>query len=249
MNVANASFSQMPFHHRIVTRSPNHMWASSWATTSATFSVRRGCSWPDRASSRLSRKVMHPRFSIAPAAKSGRASRSTLSLGIRDAVVALEPAEGEGADLGGERGEVALAGHVDDAQRHAGRRRSARWPRAGRPRTPRGRCSSASCRRTRTTCLPSPRSTRSTSGPFDTAVSAGSMTRVIAKTALNVGLVPAGERPAAVGRLHLRGGDHLRVAIGIGEGAAIEAAQLVVEHAGEGDLDRRRPGRRARWAW
>ena len=25
MNVANASFSQIPFHHFIVTRSPNHM--------------------------------------------------------------------------------------------------------------------------------------------------------------------------------------------------------------------------------
>ena len=36
MNVANASLSQMPFHHFIVTRSPNHMWASSWAMTSAT---------------------------------------------------------------------------------------------------------------------------------------------------------------------------------------------------------------------
>ncbi len=37
MKVAKASFSQMPFHHRIVTRSPNHMWATSWATTSARF--------------------------------------------------------------------------------------------------------------------------------------------------------------------------------------------------------------------
>ena len=36
MNVANASFSQMPFHQLIVTRSPNHMWASSWLMTSAT---------------------------------------------------------------------------------------------------------------------------------------------------------------------------------------------------------------------
>ena len=36
MNVAKASFSQMPFHHFIVTRSPNHMWAISWAMTSAT---------------------------------------------------------------------------------------------------------------------------------------------------------------------------------------------------------------------
>ena len=29
MKVANASFNQRPFHHFIVTRSPNHMWASS----------------------------------------------------------------------------------------------------------------------------------------------------------------------------------------------------------------------------
>ena len=27
---ANDSFSQRSFHHFIVTRSPNHMWASSW---------------------------------------------------------------------------------------------------------------------------------------------------------------------------------------------------------------------------
>ena len=36
MKVAKASFSQMPSHHSIVTRSPNHMWAISWATTVAT---------------------------------------------------------------------------------------------------------------------------------------------------------------------------------------------------------------------
>ncbi len=35
MNVAKASFSQMPFHHFMVTRSPNHMCAISWHTTSA----------------------------------------------------------------------------------------------------------------------------------------------------------------------------------------------------------------------
>ena len=35
MKEANASFSQMPFHHSIVTRSPNHMWAISWAMTPA----------------------------------------------------------------------------------------------------------------------------------------------------------------------------------------------------------------------
>ena len=81
MNVAKASFSQMPFHQRIVTRSPNHMWASSWAMTSTTF-----CSsgWVAREGStrrRTSRKVTHPRFSIAPKAKSGTATRSSLSPG------------------------------------------------------------------------------------------------------------------------------------------------------------------------
>ena len=36
MNVAKASLSQMPSHHSMVTKSPNHMWAISWATTVAT---------------------------------------------------------------------------------------------------------------------------------------------------------------------------------------------------------------------
>ena len=81
MNVANASFNQMPFHQRIVTRSPNHMWAISCATTSATNC--RSC-WVEvcgSTSTRFSRYVMHPRFSIAPAAKSGRAIMSSLSVG------------------------------------------------------------------------------------------------------------------------------------------------------------------------
>ena len=81
MNVAKASFNQIPFHQRIVTRSPNHMWASSWATTSATFWCSLCVLVAGSSSSRLSRNVMQPRFSIAPAAKSGRASRSTFVLG------------------------------------------------------------------------------------------------------------------------------------------------------------------------
>ncbi len=81
MNVANASLSQMPFHQRIVTRSPNHMWASSWATTSTTTCCSLIVAFAGSTSSRFSRNVMQPRFSIAPAAKSGSASRSTLSLG------------------------------------------------------------------------------------------------------------------------------------------------------------------------
>ena len=81
MNVANASLSQMPFHHAIVTRSPNHMCASSWATTSAMRSRSEWVAAASSTSSAVSRNVMAPRFSMAPDAKSGIASRSTLSLG------------------------------------------------------------------------------------------------------------------------------------------------------------------------
>ncbi len=81
MNVANASFSQMPFHHAIVTRSPNHMWATSWATTSATRSSSVCEAAASSTSSAVSRKVTAPRFSMAPAAKSGIARRSSLSPG------------------------------------------------------------------------------------------------------------------------------------------------------------------------
>ena len=81
MNVAKASLSQIPFHHVMVTRSPNHMWAFSWATTSATRSSSACEAARSSTSSAVSRKVIAPRFSIAPAAKSGIASRSSLSLG------------------------------------------------------------------------------------------------------------------------------------------------------------------------
>ena len=81
MNVAKASLSQMPFHHFIVTRSPNHMWASSWAITSTMFPSSPWVTWSGSASSNVSRKVTQPRFSIAPHAKSGMATRSIESPG------------------------------------------------------------------------------------------------------------------------------------------------------------------------
>ena len=81
MNVAKASLSQMPFHHFIVTRSPNHMWASSWAITSTTFCSSPWVAWSGSASSSVSRKVTQPRFSMAPKAKSGMATRSIESPG------------------------------------------------------------------------------------------------------------------------------------------------------------------------
>ena len=81
MKVAKASLSQMPFHHFMVTRSPNHMWASSWAMTSVTRCSSGWVTSSGSTSTSASRKVMQPRFSMAPNAKSGTATRSTLSPG------------------------------------------------------------------------------------------------------------------------------------------------------------------------
>ena len=81
MKVANASLSQIPSHQRMVTRSPNHMWAISWATTSATRSRSARAAPASSTSRAVSRKVTHPRFSMAPKAKSGMATRSSLSAG------------------------------------------------------------------------------------------------------------------------------------------------------------------------
>ncbi len=81
MNVAKASLSHSPFHHDIVTRSPNHMCAFSCATTSATRSSSPCVALCGSTSKAVSRKVMAPRFSMAPEAKSGMARRSSLSPG------------------------------------------------------------------------------------------------------------------------------------------------------------------------
>src|ERR1700728_33270 len=81
MKVAKASLSQMPSHQPMVTRSPNHMWANSWATTSATRSSSARAALFGSTSSAESREVMQPRFSMTPAAKSRMATRSTFSPG------------------------------------------------------------------------------------------------------------------------------------------------------------------------
>ena len=81
IKVAKASFSQMPFHHFMVTRSPNHMWAISWEMTSAIRSSSRREARSGSTRSSASRKVTQPRFSMAPKAKSGMATRSSFSAG------------------------------------------------------------------------------------------------------------------------------------------------------------------------
>ncbi len=77
--VANDSFSQRSFHHSMVTRSPNHMWASSCRMVAArdsyaaSVTLERKTYW--------SRSVTAPAFSIAPALNSGTKSWSYLGKG------------------------------------------------------------------------------------------------------------------------------------------------------------------------
>lgn len=69
MYSAKDSFSQMSSHHVRVTRSPNHMWAISWAMTMAR--VWRWVSVTAERWMNSSRKVTRPGFSMAPALNSG----------------------------------------------------------------------------------------------------------------------------------------------------------------------------------
>jgi hypothetical protein len=62
-----------------------------------------------------------------------------------------------------------------------------------------------------------------------------------AEDGLAVGLVEAGEGPAGVGGLELGGGQGLGGPVAVGEGRSVEAVQLVVQDAGEGDGDRDGP--------
>ncbi|NUQ12655.1 MAG: DEAD/DEAH box helicase [Gemmatimonadaceae bacterium] len=81
IQVANPSFSQRSSHHSMVTRLPNQWCAISCATFSAM--LRRAATEALCASSstRSSRNVMSPAFSIAPNPNSGTARRSSFGYG------------------------------------------------------------------------------------------------------------------------------------------------------------------------
>src|SRR5919198_5685954 len=78
-NVAKVSLSQRSSHHRMVTRSPNHMCAISCSTVSARRS--RAASVTFDRNTYASLKVMHPAFSMAPELNSGTITWSYLSNG------------------------------------------------------------------------------------------------------------------------------------------------------------------------
>ena len=112
MNVAKASLSQMPFHHFMVTRSPNHMWAISWAITSATrcssaWVAGRRVDQQQRLAEGDAAEVLH-----RAEGEVGHGDEVELVARVGDAVVVGEEAQRERADLEGEGGEVALAGRV-----------------------------------------------------------------------------------------------------------------------------------------
>ena len=76
---AKDSFSQRSFHHFMVTRSPNHMWASSCRIVTTRRSLIASVTF-DR-NTYDSVNVTAPAFSIAPALNSGTNSWSYLAKG------------------------------------------------------------------------------------------------------------------------------------------------------------------------
>ncbi len=79
IQVAKASLSQRSSHQAMVTRSPYHMWASSWAITSAARLRSARVAVAGSSSSSVSRKKTAPAFSMAPNSKSGTATRSSFA--------------------------------------------------------------------------------------------------------------------------------------------------------------------------
>ena len=174
----------------------------------------------------------------------GQGQEVDLVARVRDPVVVLEPAQRERADVQPEVGEVGLAGDVDHTQRDAvDVDRVRRHERADDERH-------EVCAHHHRVGEPHRDLRPVRTGPFRAldlgAVRDGHLIGVDdegdAEHGLEVGFVPAGEGPPAVGRLHLARGDDALEAVLVAIRAAIEAAQLVVEDAGEGDddLDRAR---------
>ncbi len=119
INVAKASFNQMPFHHFIVTRSPNHMWAISWETTSAIRSSSRR-----DAALRIDQEEGFaegdaPQVLHGPEGEVGDGEEVELLGGVGDAEPIGKEAQGVSGSLQGERRQIFLARYVDDPDRRA----------------------------------------------------------------------------------------------------------------------------------
>ncbi len=157
-----------------------------------------------------------------PCCEVGQGHQVDLGTGVRDCVVGLEPAQAEGADIEAELGEVPLSGHVDETQRravdvdgvgrleladHEGDQVAAHHHRVGE----------------------ADHVSAVLAGAFDFGRVRDRREAVLdverdREHRLELGLVPTREGPAAIGRLHLGGGDHLLDAVSVDVRAAVEAA-------------------------
>ena len=168
----------------------------------------------------------------------GQGDQVDLRAGVGDAVVVLEPAQAERTHVEAEPGEVALAGDVDEPQRCAVDVDGVRGLEASDD-----ECDQVAAHHHRVgeaddvaAVLGGP---VDLGGVGDRRQALGDVERD-PEDRLELGFVPARKGAPAVRRLHLGGGDHLLDAVVVDVGAAVEPAQLVVEHAVE--LDRQDAG-------
>ena len=170
----------------------------------------------------------------------GQCDEVDLVARVGDAVVLLEPAQAEGPDVEREAREVTLSGDVHDADRC-----SVDVDRLGHFEAPDDEGDQVAAHHHRVG-EPDHGATVGR-GPFDLR-SVRDRRQVVVdvesdvEDRLELRLVPARERSATVGGLHLRRGDDLLVAVVVDVGAPIETAELVVEDAVERDAQPARTG-------
>ena len=245
MNVANASFSQIPFHQRIVTRSPNHMWASSCAIGLGDVEalVVRGLR---RIEQQQRLAVGHEPGVLHRALREVRDRRLVeLLLGVRDGRSSRRTSPGSrrrprsrsrpGAAGRGGRRPGSGSGPANDG--------SVRPRRPDDDRT-RGRSTSRIDRANRTRTNPGSAGSRPISGVFVSAVSVLGDDQRHRERRLEVGLVPAREVAAGVGRLEVRRDDDVLAAGVVGVARAVHPLHQIAELAGE--LQAQRCTRRSR---
>ncbi len=221
------------------------MWAISCEMTSATRSSSRRDARSGSTSSTASRKVTQPRFSIAPKAKSGMATRSSFSAGYSmpnqstknsSECAAASRAKAVRSPLPGtwtmrtgvprtSTGSVATSRSDDEGHEVGGHRDGVAEPDPPAALGERGvvDLGSVGIRRQPVGDVQGHREHR-----------------------LAVGLVEARKGSPGVGGLELGGGDGVRDALVVGEGRAVEAVQLVIEDARELDRDHPRSRRERR---
>ncbi len=203
------------------------MWASSWATTSATSC--RSC-WVEAfgideeqvLAERDAAEILH-----RSGGEVGKTDQVDLVGRVVDVVVLLEPPEAEGPDVETELRQSRLARDVDDAERDP-----VDVDRVGHLEAPDDERDQVRAHDHRVG--ESDHGSAVGARPLDLGTVRDRGQPVFdvegdPEHRLERGLVPARERPSTVGRLHLRRRDDVLDAVVVGVGAAVEAAQLVVE--------------------